>query len=103
MVFKCFKELKEKYSGIDYAVVIAYFPKKKEVFNYVSEEETVYPEGLEKVPLRFAICKRNDWMIAQSDYVITYVKTVGRAADFKEKAQKKGKTVIELYEKMPDD
>ena len=49
------------------------------------------------MPLRFAISYRNKWMIEQSDYVVTYVNhSWGGAAQFKELAEKKGKTVIEL-------
>ena len=35
--------------------------------------ETVYPEGLETVPKRFAIFRRNDRMLKQADVVVVYV------------------------------
>jgi len=35
-------------------------------------DEILFPE-LEKVPLRFAITKRNEWMVKHADYVIGYV------------------------------
>ena len=58
---------------------------------------TIYPEGIEKAPLKYAIIKRNKWMIDNSDFVITYVKrVVGGAAQFKELAQKKKKIIIEI-------
>ena len=93
-VLDVLKKLKEKYPYIDYAVVLAYLPKntdKKE--DYI---HTIYPEGLEKTPPRFAIVRRNQWMIDRSDYVIAYVKTIGGAKQFMELAQDKGKTVINL-------
>jgi hypothetical protein len=59
--------------------------------------DTVFPEGLEKIPPRFAISKRNRWMIEHSDYVVTYVRhSFGGAAQFKALAEKKGKKAIEL-------
>ena len=65
-----------------------------------NSELTILPEGIETVPPRFAISYRNKWMIEQSDYVITYViHSWGGAAQFKELAEKKGKTVIELLNK----
>ena len=82
---------------ITYNVVLAYMPTKKN--EYDSFTNTVYPEGIETVPKRFAISWRNKWMIQQSDVVVTYVThNFGGAAQFKEMAEKQGKTVIELSE-----
>ncbi|MBQ2758409.1 MAG: hypothetical protein IJE93_01420 [Clostridia bacterium] len=80
---------------IKYYVVLAYLPDTKNKDDDMSD--TIYPEGLENVPKRFAISWRNKWMIKQSDIVISYVThSFGGAAQFKELAQKQGKTVIEL-------
>ena len=58
MVFYVLKELKAKYPQIRYTVVLAYMPDEhiKEVYG----EDTLFPDGLETVPKRFAISKRND-------------------------------------------
>lgn len=49
------------------------------------------------VPRRFAIDKRNRWMIDHSDFVITYVsRSFGGAAKFKEIAEKKNRVVINI-------
>ncbi|MBR1970364.1 MAG: hypothetical protein IKA17_08400 [Clostridia bacterium] len=46
---------------------------------------------------KYAIVKRNQWMIEKSDYVIVYVKqSSGNAAKFKELSEKKGKIVINV-------
>ena len=56
---------------------------------------TIFPEGIERVLKRFAINYRNEWMIKQSDYVVTYVKySLGGAFNFKEYAERKKKKVI---------
>lgn len=37
-------------------------------------DEIIYPD-IENIPPKFAILKRNEWMVKQADYVICYVKT----------------------------
>lgn len=89
MVKNILGELKKIYA-INYAVVLAYLNEKKDDFNKEDQADTLFPDGIEDVPLRFAINYRNKWMIEQSDYVLTYVKyTVGGAAKFKELAEKR--------------
>lgn len=96
MVKHCLIELKRIYP-IDYAVVLAYFPDKKHSSEQEYINDAVLPDGIESVPRKFAINYRNRWMIEHSDYVITYVeRTTGGAARFKELAEKKKKTVINL-------
>ncbi len=97
MVINTLKNLKLHYTHIDYAIVLAYLPSKNiDCINHSSN--TIYPERLEYTPRKYAISKRNIWMIEQSDYVVTYVKnTTGNSNTFKNTALKKGKIVIELY------
>lgn len=44
--------------------------------DYIEKEydEILYPE-LEQTPLKFAISKRNEWMVKHADYVFAYVNT----------------------------
>lgn len=92
-------ELKKLYPHIDYLIVLAYLPVKKSPYEIIDYSKTIYPDGLEKTPRRYAISKRNLWMIDEADTVITYVKyKTGGAAKFKEISQKKGKKVINLAE-----
>ena len=87
------KELKARYSHINYLVVLAYMPTAKAIFN----ADTLYPDGLESVPQKFAILKRNEWLIENSDTVVTYVKySFGGANKFTDLAEKKNKWVINL-------
>ena len=82
---------------ITYNVVLAYLPTKKSEYDDYSN--TIYPEGIETIPKRFAISYRNKWMVEQSDVVVTYVThSFGGAAQFKAMAQRQGKKVIELSE-----
>ena len=80
---------------ITYSVVLAYLPTEKNKYDNLTN--TIYPEGLETVPKRFAISWRNKWMIQQSDIVVTYVThNFGGAAQFKEMACKIGKRITNL-------
>lgn len=89
-------ELSDLYD-IKYDVVLAYIGGKKQDYEQYNNINTIFPDGIEKTPPRFAISYRNKWMIKQSDYIITYVThNWGGAADFKNLAEKKGKTIIEL-------
>ena len=94
------KELKSDYQTINYAVVLAYMPGKKEEYDDYSD--TMIPEGIEAIHPHYAISWRNDWMLKQSDYVVTYIThTWGGAYQYTEKAKKNGKVVINLAKKDP--
>lgn len=94
MVRRQLEDLSNTYH-ITYSVVLAYLPTKKS--EYDDFTDTIYPEGIETAPKRFAISYRNKWMIQQADFVVTYVTHgFGGAWQFKKMAEKQGKTVIEL-------
>lgn len=94
MVRRQLEDLSQTYP-IAYSVVLAYLPTEKNKYDDLTH--TIYPEGLEIVPKRFAISWRNKWMIQQSDIVVTYVtRNFGGAAQFKELAEKLSKDVINL-------
>ena len=96
MVRRQLEDLSHTYP-ITYSVVLAYLPTKKS--EYDDYTNTILPEGIETAPKRFAISWRNKWMIEQADIVVTYVThSFGGAAQFKEMAQKQGKTLSELIE-----
>ena len=68
--------------------------KKTEYDDY---SDTMLPEGIESVRPHYAISWRNNWMIKQSDYVVTYIThTYGGAAQYAKRARIQGKTVINL-------
>ena len=99
MVHRKLKQLSEKYPHIRYYVVLAYMPTVKDEFDITDYGESIYPEGLESVPPRFAISKRNQWMVEKADIVVTYVKySTGGAAHAKKLAVRKGKRVVGIAE-----
>lgn len=92
MALAVLKELSEVYPQIDYCIVYAYLPQDCDDFLH-----TIYPEGIETVPKRFAINFRNNWMIRHADIVITFVRnSFGNAAKFKKTAEKRSMEIIEL-------
>ena len=85
----------ERHYPIRFDVVLAYLPKTGK--DAPALPHSLFPEGIEKIPPRFAIDYRNRWMLSQSDLVVTYVRApVGGAAKFKQLAERKKKTIIEL-------
>lgn len=87
LALKALRELKKQHPEIAYHVVLAYLPQRPLPYD---PEETLYPEGLETVPPRFAISRRNDWMLDRAEYAITYVGvSFGGAAAAIQKARKK--------------
>ena len=95
MAYSVLKELKSNYPHIRHTVVLAYMPDEhiREVYG----EDTLFPDGMESAPRRFAISKRNDWMIQHSDYAVCYVhKITGGAAKFRDKAEKRRLQIIDV-------
>ena len=82
-----------KHANIVSILVLPYLDHK---YNKELYDETVYPD-LESIPKRFAILKRNRWMIDNADIVVSYVEhDYGGAAKTLEYAKKRGKRVINL-------
>ena len=68
--------------------------KKTEYDDY---SDTMLPEGIESVHPHYAISWRNNWMLKQSDYVVTYIThSYGGAAQFADKAKQQGKVIVDL-------
>lgn len=96
MVVKKLRDLKNTYPNIEYSVVLAYLPSKETLHKYESSE-TIYPEGFENMLPKYAIIKRNEWMIDKSDIIVTYVRhSIGGATKAKEYAERKGKRIINI-------
>ena len=98
---RCAQEYKEKYCNAELVFVSPYFGEwlneRKEILNK-EYDRIVYP-NLECVPKKFAILKRNEWMVKQADYVFAYVRThYGGAYKALLYAYKHKKPYINLYQ-----
>ncbi len=92
------RELKKEFPYIKYRVVLAYLNSKHDTNKY-SPEETIVFENFEKVPLKFALSRRNEWLINNADYLITYIvhtHSDSGAAVFARKAERKNKICINI-------
>ena len=93
LVYATLRELAAEYPHIRYAAVLERLSGK----NTDDFTETLFPGAMENLPPRFAIDRRNNWMLQQAEFVVVYVThTWGGAAQFAGKAEKQGKTVINL-------
>nr|WP_316614906.1 hypothetical protein [uncultured Ruminococcus sp.] len=90
MAYSVLAELRKRYQHIKVYRVLAYMPK-------LGDTDTIVPEGIETTYPRYAIIKRNKWMIDRSDYVIAYVThPTGGAYQAVERVKKKGKILIQI-------
>jgi len=97
IVASVLREMKKDYPQINYKIVLAYMPGKRDALFSEWEMDTLLPDGIETVPRRFAISFRNKWMVKESNFVIAYIThSFGGAAQFAELAERQGKVVINL-------
>ena len=93
IAYRCLRELRAAYPHIHVSVVLAYLPDVSSPLWDMTD--TIYPE-IEGHP-KFAIERRNRWMIGQSDRCLCYVnRTWGGAYKFAKLAKHRGLTVINL-------
>lgn len=96
LVRSVLKEVTTAYPGVGYAVALAYMSSTTKVDDF---SDTMLPDGIEKVPKRFAIHWRNKWMIEHADYVIAYiVHSLTNVSRFVDLARIKQKTIILIPE-----
>ena len=98
MAYAALVDLRKQYQHMKIYRVLAYMPKMSDIAQDRSVlDDTILPEGIEKVHPRYAIVHRNNWMIDHSDYVIAYVThTFGGAYQSVERARMKGIEITEI-------
>lgn len=83
---------KHTYPGIESVLVLPYLDRSMDASDY---DQTTYPP-LETVPPRYAIVKRNQWMVEGADVVISDVAYGwGGAAKTLDHARRKGKVIFQ--------
>lgn len=89
-------QLEKDYPHIRYSVVLAYLPGEKQ--EWEDRSDTIFPEGLESVHPKYAIDRRNRWMLGKAQVVVCYLThDWGGAARYVKTAQRQGKMVINLH------
>ena len=97
------RELRMEHHKIELVYISPYFTsseqkkikKMQEIHLY---DASIYPP-IERVPPKFAILKRNEWMIENSDIVIAYV-NCGHGGAYRSLriAKRKNKPIINIYD-----
>ncbi|MBR2466033.1 MAG: hypothetical protein IKB38_03775 [Clostridia bacterium] len=97
------RELKQEYGTIEIVYVTPYISlseqtKIKEMQGCGLFDTSIYPP-IENVPPRFAILKRNEWMMTNADLIIAYVNhNYGGAYKSLQVAKRKKKKIINIYD-----
>lgn len=90
------KQIQTQHPQVELIWVRAYLPRAHEYINPIYDH-SIYPNGLEFIPKRFAISKRNEWIIGQCDMVIAYVNSeYGGAYTACRRASRAGKRIVNL-------
>ncbi len=96
------QNLSVRYSQISFFIVLAYLPTNHCASLSSCEIPTIFPEGLEFSHPKYAIAKRNHWMIDHSDCVVAYVShNFGGASQFLRLAERKKKLIFNLAVPSP--
>ena len=98
LCLRTLRELKKEFQDIELIFITPYLDKNysKLEFAKYHYDDVIFPP-LENVPRKFAILKRNEWMVEEADLVIAYVMySWGGAAKTLAYAKRKKKTIINL-------
>ena len=87
--------------GIELDLIYAYLPsptaKEQQAYQAKLYDGTIYPEGVEIGPPKFAITRRNRWMVENCDIVLAFInRDSGGAYTAVKVANRKGKRIINL-------
>ena len=98
LCLRTLKDLKATFPEIELIFITPYLDKSYSKLEFAKNhyDDVIFPP-IESVPRKFAILKRNEWMVEQADLVIAYVKySWGGAAKALEYAKRKKKRIINI-------
>lgn len=97
------KRVKVHYPEITLTLVLPYHPGERPTEIPYGFDGTYYPEGLEKVPRRYAIVRANEIMVKQSDWLVSYVRHgASNSRRILEYAEKQGTACININDLLED-
>lgn len=95
---KAVTEVREKYTGVRLTLVVHYLNTSKYDLMKGFFDGSIYPDGLETVPKRFAISRANRMMVQKADYVIIHARDTSRSTarllDYACSCEKRGLTTV---------
>ncbi len=90
MAAQAVKLAKQHHPEVKLTLLLPYHPFNQPIPTPDGFDGTYYPEGMEKVPKRFAIVKANQYMVEYSTHLIAYVRHfLGGSGKLLEYAQKR--------------
>lgn len=93
------RDMKDKYPHIRSVLVLPYLDREYDVSGY---DESIYPP-LENVPRRYAISKRNEYMVDNADVVVAYVVfSFGGSKKTLRYAERKHKRILQYSAELSD-
>ena len=98
LCFRTLRELKKDFPEIELLFITPYLDKNYSKLELAKSyyDDVIFPP-IESVPRKFAILKRNKWMVDSADLVIAYVKySWGGAAKTLEYAKRKKVPIINI-------
>ena len=98
LCLRTLRELKKEFQDIELIFITPYLDKNYSKLDFAKYhyDDVIFPP-LESVPRKFAILKRNEWMVEEADLVIAYVMySWGGATKTLEYANRKKKQIINL-------
>ena len=101
LCLRTLKDLKNDFPDIELIFITPYLDKNYSKLEFAKNhyDDVIFPP-IESVPRKFAILKRNEWMVEEADLVIAYViYSWGGASKTLEHAKRKKKTIFNLAEK----
>ncbi len=95
MTTNAVKAVKHCHRDICLRLLIPYHPAERPVEIPPGFDGTLYPEGMESIPRKFAIVRANQYMIRNADTIICYVKHFGNTRALLEQAQKRSDLYVQ--------
>ena len=98
LCLRTLRELKKDFPEIELLFITPYLDKNYSKLEFAKNyyDDVIFP-SIESVPRKFAILKRNEWMVDSADLVISYVKySWGGAAKTLRYEKRKKKQLINL-------
>lgn len=89
-------EAKKRHPHITLLLLLPYHPGERPVELPEGFDNSFYPDGMERVPKRYAIVRANRYMVDHADYLISYVwHPASNAREVVEYALRKGTIRVE--------
>lgn len=89
------KAVKHRHRDIGLSLLIPYHPAERHTEIPPGFDGTLYPEGMESVPRKFAIVRANQYIVKNADTIICYVKHLGNTRALLEQAQKRSDLYVQ--------